>query len=243
MSLWKSRPTTRETTHETLAVPAISLPMPTRCVRRSTTRRNPSRSETTPQLLVDDWIVDNHFGIKYKSESVTRVFHPPVKHPANPLIAGDGGYPYVYHDAENDRFQMWYQTHRFDEAEKHQGRAKLLRDRLCGIEGRNSLGTTRTESVRLGRHRESQQHRFTRGRAEKRASAPLLLDIPEDRKQGFKYLFLLPDGWSRSGRERYPHRRIARRHPLGRKSLIICWRNCTAIRSTASSMTSSTTGI
>ena len=45
-----------------------------------------------PQFFVDDYLVDNRWGVEYLTEAVIRVFHAPVKEPANPVIAGCGGY-------------------------------------------------------------------------------------------------------------------------------------------------------
>jgi len=33
-----------------------------------------------PQFLFDRYVVDNHWAIKYKKETVRRVFHAPKKH-------------------------------------------------------------------------------------------------------------------------------------------------------------------
>ena len=45
------------------------------------------RIRRQPQFFIDDYLVDNRWGIEYLTEVVTRAFHAPVKHPANPLIA------------------------------------------------------------------------------------------------------------------------------------------------------------
>ena len=66
---------------------------------------------TTPQLLLDSYIVDNTWALRYKSQHIDRVFHVPVKHPANPLIRLHGGYVCVARDNKTGGFHMWYQTH------------------------------------------------------------------------------------------------------------------------------------
>ncbi len=48
----------------------------------------PVKIGTEPQFFVDDFIVDNRFAIKYKNYSVTRQFHQPQKHTANPAPPG-----------------------------------------------------------------------------------------------------------------------------------------------------------
>jgi predicted GH43/DUF377 family glycosyl hydrolase len=61
----------------------------------------------TEQLLLDDFMVEDHFNLR-------RRLHQPIKHPTNPIMAGDqpwedGVYmPNVHHDSSSGRFQMWY---------------------------------------------------------------------------------------------------------------------------------------
>ncbi len=64
-----------------------------------------------PQFLFDNYIVDNHWAIKYKREAVTRVFHQAVKHPANPIMTGDQqSFLWVIRDESADVFRMYYQA-------------------------------------------------------------------------------------------------------------------------------------
>jgi hypothetical protein len=65
---------------------------------------------TAPQFLFDRFIIDNHWAIKYKTETVRRVFHQPVKYEQNPVIAGEGGHICVLKDEGDGLFRMWYQT-------------------------------------------------------------------------------------------------------------------------------------
>lgn len=62
-----------------------------------------------PQYFVDDYLVDNRWGNKQKSEMVVRTRHSAVKEARNPVIAGQGGYVSVARDAESGEFKMWYQ--------------------------------------------------------------------------------------------------------------------------------------
>ena len=153
---------------------------------------------TTPQLLVDNWIVDNHFGIKYKNESVTRVFHTPVKHPDNPLIAAEGGYPFIYHDKENKRFQMWYQTHRFGDAENIKEAASLYA--VAYAESKDGIHWERP-MLNLFEWGDTgtANNIVYKGPRGKRASAPILLDVPESQKRGYKYLFSYRTGGAGKG--------------------------------------------
>jgi len=65
---------------------------------------------TASQFLFDRYIIDNHWAVKYKNETVQRVFHQPKKHKENPLIADEGGYICVLKDEDGGLFRMWYQT-------------------------------------------------------------------------------------------------------------------------------------
>lgn len=64
-----------------------------------------------PQFLFDGHVVDNHWALRFTTEAVRRVVHRPVRHPANPLIAGRGGYVNVHYDEQAVVHRMWYQTH------------------------------------------------------------------------------------------------------------------------------------
>ncbi len=62
-----------------------------------------------PQLFVDDYLVDNRWGMKDQAEAMVRFFHPPRKDERNPLIAENGGYVNVARDERTGLFRMWYQ--------------------------------------------------------------------------------------------------------------------------------------
>src|SRR5262245_46850492 len=66
---------------------------------------------TTPQLLLDNYIVDNTWTVRYKVQHIERVFHVPRKHPDNPLLRVQGGYVNAARDAQTGTFHLWYQTH------------------------------------------------------------------------------------------------------------------------------------
>lgn len=138
-----------------------------------------------PQLFVDDHLVDNRWGVEYLTETVTRVFHAPIKHDANPLVSGTGGMLNVVWDDEAQLFRMWYQeywdqsmeprlyTYAIAYAESADG----LDWRLPTIGEHEFKGTKQNNIVLLGP---------TGGRAE----TPCLLDVPERFKKGYKYVML-----------------------------------------------------
>lgn len=145
----------------------------------------PHQIGSTPQLFVDDHLVDNRWGVEYLTEAVTRVFHAPVKHDANPLISGSGGILNVLRDEEDGRFRMWYQlywdqsmeprryTYAIAYAESEDG----LNWQVPTIGEHEFKGTKDNNVVLLGP---------TGGRAE----SPYLMQVPERFKRGYKYVML-----------------------------------------------------
>ncbi len=61
------------------------------------------------QFFVDDYIVDNRWALLKKDEALVRMAHQPVKHPANPLIRGEGTYLNVVWDEDAQLFRMLHQ--------------------------------------------------------------------------------------------------------------------------------------
>lgn len=70
----------------------------------------PVRIDASRQLFIDDYLVAS-------IQQLTREFHQPVKHPANPLIRADRPWEhphlwlgFVLHDRDQGRFRMWYNS-------------------------------------------------------------------------------------------------------------------------------------
>ena len=138
-----------------------------------------------PQFFVDDHIVDNRWGVEWLTETVTRVFHAPVKHEANPLIAGKGGVGNVVRDKEAGLYRMWY-TDYWDQSFE----PRLYTYAIAYAESKDGLdwhlphigehefkGTTDNNVVLLGP---------TGGRAE----GQFPLDVPDEYRRGYKYVLL-----------------------------------------------------
>ncbi len=136
-----------------------------------------------PQFVFDNYVVDNHWAIRYKREAVERVFHPPVKYAGNPVIEGHGGYACVDRD-DGGLFRIWYQTWQAGEEGRSGKYALAYAESDNGIDWRRPRlglfswqGSRDNNIVWLGRH----------GR---RASSPFLLDLPEADRRGYRYVFL-----------------------------------------------------
>lgn len=140
----------------------------------------------TPQLFLDNFIVDNTWTLRYKQQHINRVFHAPRKHPANPLLKVQGGYVCVARDAEAGLFHMWYQTHVFGEDDQRTDYAIAYATSKDGLAW---------ETPRLGLHewQGSKDNNIVITGPRRRASGPWLLDVPEPDRHGYKYLLSYRD--------------------------------------------------
>src|SRR5688572_9459687 len=141
---------------------------------------------TTPQLFVDHHVVDNTWAIKYKTQHVERVFHPPVKHSKNPLLKVQGGYVCVARDDKTGGFHMWYQTHIPAKDEDKTQYAVAYASSPDGIAW---------TMPKLGLHpwQGSKDNNIVIRGPKGRASGPWLLDVPEKDRRGHRYLLSYRD--------------------------------------------------
>lgn len=141
---------------------------------------------STPQLFVDNFIVDNTWALKQKTEHVERVFHAPRKHAANPLLKVQGGYVCVARDPETGSFHMWYQTHIAGNDEQRTQYAVAYATSRDGLEwtvpklGLHDWQGTKANNVVITGPR-------------RRASGPWLLDVPVRDRRGYKFLLSYRD--------------------------------------------------
>ncbi len=156
----------------------------------------------TPQFLIDDYLVDNRFALKYAQESpemVLRKFHPPRKHPGNPLLRWSGtvapekprggpSYVSVQRNPGSGLFRMWYQDN-IPRPDSKPGTALYstaigYADSRDGIEWRQPrLGLIEVNGSR-------ENNLVWRGLESDRAAAPQILDIPPEFRRGFRYVML-----------------------------------------------------
>lgn len=67
----------------------------------------------TPQLFIDDALVDNRYAFKRNGENVLRRFHSPVKHGTQPVLVDRDAAPSYFgvaYDADAKVFRLWYQA-------------------------------------------------------------------------------------------------------------------------------------
>lgn len=141
---------------------------------------------TTPQLLLDNYIVDNTWAIRHKVQHVERVLHAPKKHPANPLLKVQGGYVCVARDEKTGAFHLWYQTH---VPAKDEQRTQYA---IAYATSKDGLKWT---LPKLGLHewQGSKDNNIVIRGPRGRASGPWLLDVPEKDRRGHKYLLSYRD--------------------------------------------------
>jgi len=140
---------------------------------------------TAPQFLFDRYIIDNHWAIKYKNQSVQRVFHQPEKYEENPLIIGDGGYICILRDEDSGLFRMWYQT--------------SIASPIKGRAGKYAIAYAESQDgiswilPKLGFHewKGSKDNNIVwTGLDGKRGRQVFFLDLPEADRRGYRYVML-----------------------------------------------------
>lgn len=138
-----------------------------------------------PQFFIDDWIVDNRWALKPKKpEEVVRVFHTPARHPANPVIANDGGYCTVVRDADTGRFKMWWQTH--ETVEK--GGEESADYAIAYAESEDGLKWNQPKLGLISWKGTRDNNIVWRGITGKRASGAQILTVPEKDRRGYRYI-------------------------------------------------------
>ncbi|MDP6443593.1 MAG: hypothetical protein QGG36_19095 [Pirellulaceae bacterium] len=138
-----------------------------------------------PQFVFDNFIVDNHWALKYKRESVGRVFHQPKKFAGNPVIAGEGGYTTVIRDTEAGLFRMWYQTWVASAIKGKSGRYAI-----AYAESPDGVAWTLPKLGLFEWKGTKQNNIVWTGLKGKRGSQVYLLDLPDSARRGFRFVML-----------------------------------------------------
>ncbi len=152
------------------------------CLNAFTLPREPIEIGNTPQFFVDDHVVDNRFALKNKSQAVLRKFHPPTKHPDNPLITEQEiGFVNVIQEPDGT-FKLWAQTYIRDPEQRTEYA-------ICYAHSKDGLEWHRP-SLGLYNWMGSKENNIVyRGPRNFRASGPqILLNLPERDRRGYRYL-------------------------------------------------------
>jgi hypothetical protein len=145
----------------------------------------PVKIGTAPQLLVDNFIVDNTWTVRYRDEHIDRVFHVPTKYADNPILKFRGGYVCVVRNEASGVFHMWYQTHVFG---KEGERTKVA---IAYATSSDGLEWT---LPKLGLHEwqgTKENNIVITGR--RIAAGVWLFDVPKKDKRGYKYILSYHD--------------------------------------------------
>ena len=144
-----------------------------------------------PQFLHDGYIIDNHWAIRYKRQAVQRVFHQPRKHPDNPILTGDQpSYLWVVHDKAAGLYRMYYQANIQIQSDSEKGRK--YNTQIAYAESKDGINWTRPH-LNLFPDRKPEPNNIViayKDRPDAEASAPMILEIPEADRHGYKMLML-----------------------------------------------------
>lgn len=141
---------------------------------------------TEPQLFIDDYLVDNHWGVDFKKETVTRVFHQPQKEGTNPVVKGEGGYVNVVFDKEAGLFRMWYQDFWILSEEPFK-----YTYGIAYAESKDGINWVLPKIGKFPFKGTLDNNIVLRGpSAGGSAACPFILDIPKDQRRGYKYVML-----------------------------------------------------
>jgi len=145
---------------------------------------------TNPQWLFDDWTVDNHWAIKYKTQAVERVFHTAEKHPASPIMTGDQpSYVWVVRDSKDGLFRMWYQANFRNDTV---GKGRKFETHIAYAESADGVHWGRPD-LNLFPWHTAKPNNIVLGRPDHHGSeacAPVILDLPERDRRGFRYVLM-----------------------------------------------------
>lgn len=168
------------------AAPIVAILLASFAAAQSVIPTEPIEIGNTPQLVLDNYIVDNTWTMRYKAEHVDRVFHVPQKHADNPLLRLRCGYVCVARDEEAGVFHMWYQWSVPGGDEERTQYAIAYASSPDGIDW---------TTPKLGLHewQGSKDNNIVIMGAGGRASSPWLLNVPEEQKRGYKYVLMYRD--------------------------------------------------
>ena len=202
--------------HLGIAAILLALPLISPLCLATALPEEPMRIGTTPQFLLDDYVVDNRWAIKYGDASqqmVIRVLHAPKKHPKNPLLvqpgmAQTGERPMatqvnVIPDKESGKLRMWYQVsvdRDSDPATPGNAYAVAYAESVDGI---------KWELPKVGKFEwngSKDNNVIWMGEANKGAASPHVIELPEKDRRGYRYAMVYNGAGlhlvgSRDGRE------------------------------------------
>lgn len=152
-----------------------------------------------PQFLFDLYVVDCTWGLRSKGEPVKRVFHPPVKHKANPVLTGDDpSFLWTAQDRPGGTIHAWYQANQASAGKTGNYATCIAYARSeDGIHWEKpaldlfpQLELPRPDKPPLKLVRNAVLHPSLLDPAGQRCECcvPMILDLPEQDRRGYRYV-------------------------------------------------------
>lgn len=157
--------------------------------------REPLEIGHTPQFLFDEWVVDNHWALKYKRQAVQRVVHQATRQGTRPLLQGDQpSHLWVTHDAQAGLFRMYYQANlSSDEAPQGSGQQRRAHTTyIACAESADGLSWTKPD-LNLFPWIGHTPNNIVVARADHpktQTCSPVLLDLPATDRRGYRHVML-----------------------------------------------------
>jgi hypothetical protein len=142
--------------------------------------------------VFDNWVVDNHWAIRYKRQAVRRVFHQATPYSGNPILSGDQpSHLWAARDPESGKFRIYYQANsrRDRKPGESGGQYTTL---IAYAESDDGLKWVRPD-LKLFPWHQAQPNNVVVARVEEprtQTSAPVLLEVPQKDRRGFRWLML-----------------------------------------------------
>ncbi len=153
--------------------------------------KEPIEIGNTPQFVFDNYIVDNHWAIKYKREAVKRVVHQATRHAGNPMLTGgQPSFLWVVRDAKDEKFRMWYQANKRIREDKDPGRK--FRTYIAYAESADGVKWNRPD-LAIFKHLNIQPNNAVIARNDiptSEACGPCVFDLPEKDRRGYRFVML-----------------------------------------------------
>ncbi len=160
-----------------------------------------------PQFVHDDMLVDSHWGLKTKSQPVTRVFHHPEKHPENPFKNFTSDKPgYMTFAVDEDEsgaplYRMYYQAN-FLIPNPPENSAKYRTD-VAYAESKDGVHWIKPDLNLFPEKTWAKPNNIvisTPDRPNAQSNGPFILEnIPDKDKRGYKHILLYRAGGNGNG--------------------------------------------
>ncbi len=149
----------------------------------------------SPQFVFDEWVVDNHWAIRYKRQAVQRVVHQAVKHGSAPLLGGDQpSHLWVVRDDEAGLFRLYYQANfaNTDKQGKLPEKGRKYTTYVAYAESRDGVIWTKPDLALFPEIRRSPNNVVVArpGNPKTETCSPVLLEVPKADRHGYRWLML-----------------------------------------------------